>query len=51
MKTEEEIKKKIENLKQDIIQDVMDGCYTDFELHKCKCWIDALEYVLESEEE
>jgi len=50
MKTEEEIKKKIENLKQDIIQDVLEGCFTDFELHHDKCWIEALEWVLESEE-
>lgn len=49
MRTKEKIKQKIENLKQDIVQDVMTGCFTDFELHECKCWIEALEYVLDEE--
>ena len=49
MKTEEEIKKKIENLKQDIIQYALEGCFTD--LRHDKCWFEALEWVLESEEE
>ena len=40
-------KKEVEDL---IVEDVLSGCFTDFQLHSHKCWIEALEYVLDEEE-
>lgn len=49
MKTEEEIKKRIEQIKLDIVKDVIIGTFTDETLQEQRDWADALEWVLEEE--
>lgn len=49
MRTKKEIKQTIENLKQDILQNVMAGCFSNEVLYRRKCWIEALEYVIDED--
>lgn len=49
MKSKEEIKAKIKEVEDLIVEDVLSGCFTDFQLHSHKCWIEALEYVLDED--
>ena len=50
MKTEEEIREKIENCKTDIVNDVLSGIVTREILNDLRIYIDALEWVLEDTE-
>ena len=49
MKKEKELYEKIAELENEILDDVMTGCFNDFDLHRKKCWIEALKYVLGEE--
>ena len=51
MKEEEHIKNRLKNIKDQILSDVMAGCYTDHSLFEQKCWVDALEFVLGEDED
>lgn len=47
MKTEEEIKNKIEKIKQGILEGVLTGLFTEKVLQNDAMWVEALEWVLE----
>lgn len=47
MKTEEEIKNRIEKIKQGILDGVLTGLFTEKILQNDAMWVEALEWVLE----
>ena len=50
MRSEEEIREKIENCKTDIVNDVLSGIATREILNDLRSYIDALKWVLEDTE-
>lgn len=47
MKTEDDVKKRIEQIKKNIVGDVIIGAFTDKTLQEQRDWVEALEWVLE----
>ena len=47
MRSEEEIKNRIASIKGDILNDIMNGCFTDRSLQKQRDWVKCLEWVLQ----
>lgn len=50
MKSKVEIKARIEEIKKRIINEVLDGSYSNVSLQEERDWIDALEWVIEGAE-
>lgn len=51
MKSKVEIKARIEEIKKRIINEVLNGSYSDVFLQEGRDWIDALEWVIEGAED
>lgn len=44
-----EIKNRIASIKGNILEDIMNGCFTDHSLQEQRDWIEALEWVLQED--
>lgn len=49
MRSEKEIEMRIKSIKDNILSDIMNGCFTDHSLQEQRDWIECLEWVLQED--